>query len=156
MRKEALLLALIFFITGCQYVARHSPPQSPNLVKLAKEELKKGDCERASLLLKKDLKRRGDSFQALFWLGVSEAMCKRYGKAYRYLQKSLGYAPSQEWTGRVYATTGFVFHLLKKEREASIYFKLADETSYPTKLLKLFNEGKLSRDSGFKAILSWM
>ncbi len=158
MKKRALILISLIALVSCQYVARHgkTPTQGPNLLKAAKEALKKGDCAEASELLQRELKENGKSFQALFWLGISEAMCGRYGRAYRYLQSSLGYAPSQKWTGRVYAATGFVFHLLNKEKEAAVYFKLAKETRYPTKLWELFNKGGLNRASGYKVILSWM
>ncbi len=156
MIKKSLFFLLFLVIVGCQYVTSYKPVQKPNLLKMAKEELRKGNCEEASNLLKNELKERGSYFQLLFWMGVSEAMCERYGKAYRYLQKSLGYAPSQRWTGRIYATTGFIFHLLGKRKEASVYFKLAKETRYPTELVNLFEEDKLNKTSGFKVIFSWM
>ena len=155
MRRLAFI-AFLIFIVGCYYARPPSYMERVDYLNQGKKSLKSGDCNKAIKLLREALKSQNKKFQTLFWLGVSEAMCGDYPSAYKHIQKALGYAPSQKWTARLYATTGFIFLLIDKRKEAEVYFKLSKETGIKTDLLELFNEDKLDRKSGFEVIMSWM
>lgn len=137
MKFKVLSLGFIFLLSCAEKTTvvvgdTAPPPRAPGLaiasekaVENGKKHLRKGNCRKAIHEFEKALDKNPSNFEALYWLGVAEGMCRYYSRSYDRLMIALRYSPNEGWKARVYATIGLTLLYMGRESEAVSYFERA-------------------------------